>query len=724
MQLPRRKYRAHLQTCQKAFPSHRPLPLIASLFIALIVASPVAESCQPEWTPGLFPIQGTDASIYSLAVFDDDAAGPNPPGLFVGGSFVAAGGVVSHNIAKWNGTSWESLDDGIGASCPGNTVFTLAVFDDDGDGPNPPALYVGSGFSPAGYGISGSIAKWDGNDWMPVGDGIVGVVLALTVFDDDGNGPNPPALYAGGSFWAAGGLAVNNVAKWDGVSWTPVGEGTNAVVRALAGHDDDGDGPNPPALYAGGWFTMAGGVTANHIAKWDGTAWESVGEGTNDRVLALTSFDEDDSGPNPPALYAGGQFTMAGGVATNYIAQWDGASWAPVGDGMTRQISTLAVFDEDGDGPGSPVLYAGGSFGGVARWSGIGWSSVGDGRIGAVRAMAFFDDDANGPNPPALHISGRIEMFNDRIVENIVKLDNGSWIPAGSETSAANPLANTVRALAIFDDDDIGPNPPAIYAGGMFTKAGDVEVNHIARRDGTSWVPLGSGVDGEVHALAVFDDDGNGPNQPALYAGGDFWHAGGGTAHNVARWDGTAWTPLDDIYNEGTNNDVYTLAVFDDDGNGSNPPALYVGGYFTSPARYIARWDGTSWSPLGSGTNSLMRALAVFDEDGDGPNPPALYAAGAFTTAGGIEANYIAQWDGTSWSPLGSGTNSIIRALAVFDEDGDGPNPPALYAGGMFTMAGDVEANYIAKWDGISWTPVGGGVDEVGWESIVVPEKV
>jgi len=46
-----------------------------------------------------------------------------------------------------------------------------------------------------------------------------------------------------------------------------------------------------------------------------------------------------------------------------------------------------------------------------------------------------------------------------------------------------------------------------------------------------------------------------------------------------------------------------------------------------------------------------VRALAVFD-DGSGP---ALYAGGDFTTAGGVAANRIAKWNGSSWSQLGSG---------------------------------------------------------------------
>ena len=123
----------------------------------------------------------------------------------------------------------------------------------------------------------------------------------------------------------------------------------------------------------------------------------------------------------------------------------------------------------------------------------------------------------------------------------------------------------------------------------------------------------------------------------------------------------------------GVNDEVYALAVFDDGGG----PALYVGGLFTTAggvlARSVAKWDGSSWSALGSGmggTPPVVHALTVFD-DGSGP---ALYAAGFFGAAGGVPAKNIAKWDGSSWSALGSGVNNRIDALVGFD-DGDGPAP-------------------------------------------------
>ena len=58
-----------------------------------------------------------------------------------------------------------------------------------------------------------------------------------------------------------------------------------------------------------------------------------------------------------------------------------------------------------------------------------------------------------------------------------------------------------------------------------------------------------------------------------------------------------------------------------------------------------------NWTPLGSGMNGQVLALCVYNNE--------LIAGGSFTTAGGISANYIAKWNGSSWSPLGSMTPHV-----------------------------------------------------------------
>ncbi len=71
----------------------------------------------------------------------------------------------------------------------------------------------------------------------------------------------------------------------------------------------------------------------------------------------------------------------------------------------------------------------------------------------------------------------------------------------------------------------------------------------------------------------------------------------------------------------------------------------------------------------------------------------------------GVSANRVAKWDGVTWSPLGSGMNNSVWRLAVIGPD--------LYAGGVFTTAGGVNANYVAKW-GCTAIPVSVDVYRTG----------
>ena len=90
---------------------------------------------------------------------------------------------------------------------------------------------------------------------------------------------------------------------------------------------------------------------------------------------------------------------------------------------------------------------------------------------------------------------------------------------------------------------------------------------------------------------------------------------------------------------------------------------LYVGGSFTTAggvsASNIAKWDGSNWSALGSGIGGGdVRALAA-----SGGN---VYVGGVYTTAGSSSANNIAKWDGSNWSTLGSGATNGVNG-PVFD---------------------------------------------------------
>jgi hypothetical protein len=270
--------------------------------------------------------------------------------------------------------------------------------------------------------------------------------------------------------------------------------------------------------------------------------------------------------------------------------------------------------------------------------------------------------------------------------------------PAWSAAFGAQPgVGGDIFAMTSFTD----ANGPALYVAGEFITAGSELVNHIARWDGKSWTPLGGGLtDGPVgygggYALAVFDDGGG----EALYVAGDF-------GSHIAKWDGVRWSSL----GRGLDGLATALTVFDD-GSG---PALYVGGGFTHadgvPAKGVARWDGRTWSAVGGGVSGGTSIADVWALVGyQSPAGPRLVAAGDFTNAGGVPASRIAAWDGASWSPLGSGMNDRVVALAAFD-DRTGRDT-RLFAAGEFTSAGGAAADHVAAWDGRSWSALGAGVN-------------
>jgi len=668
------------------------------------------------WTPlG----SGTNGTVWALTVYDNGLG--NGPALYAAGEFSTAGGVTAHRIARWNARTgtWSPIGSGMNG-----TVYALTVFDDGaGDGPT---LYAGGQFTVAGGVLANRIAKLTPRSatWSKVGQGFDNRVYALTVFDDGLGGG--PALHAGGLFTTSDRIPVNRIARWNPATgtWSPLGGGMDNSVWALTTFDDGSGGG--PALYAGGTFTSAGGATANRIARWNAASgtWSPLGSGMNDSVWALAVFDDGSEGGS--ALCAGGDFTSCGAVTANRIARWNAATetWSPLGSGVNDTVLALAVFD-DGMGDGA-VLHAGGDFiyaessvSGTARWNAASgsWLPMGHAVNDDVTALTVFDDGLGAG--PALYAGGRFTAAGGVSAKRIARWNAAteSWSPLGSGMgggSTSSIYAPSVYALTVLDDG-LGEGP-ALYAGGGFTTAGGVSANRVARwhADTGTWSPLGSGVEGgadpRVYFLTTFDDGLGGG--PALYAGGDFTTAGGVTVNRIARWNAASetWSPLA----SGMSGSVRALTVFDDGLGGG--PALYAGGDFTTAGgvtvNRIARWNAATetWSPLGSGMSTIrVNALATFD-DGLGGGA-ALYAGGLFMTAGGVTVNCIARWNAASgtWSPLGSGMPYAVYALAVFDDgSGDGS---ALYAGGLFSSAGGVKVNNVARWDASSgaWSALGDG---------------
>ncbi|MDB6032253.1 MAG: hypothetical protein JWM16_2591 [Verrucomicrobiales bacterium] len=595
----------------------------------------------------------------------------------------------------WDGVEWTNLAEFKGDT---SALYDLAFVGN--------YLYAAGLFTNVNGVAASGLARWDGTSWSSIG--FVGAALGLDVDGDD--------LFVAGSFTnKAGSQVMTNIGRWDGAAWHALGNGVGNLDYGYCKTVVANNG----LVYVGGQFTNSGAQGISNLAVWNGTTWSDVGGGVNNVVNGLAVRGSD--------LYAGGNFTQAGSAPANYLARWNGVNWTDLGSELGPSGVNGLVFHGDDLCVAGKFTNTANGITNFALWNGSAWRGAGAGLNGESFRVASSDD--------GLYVGGNFVLAGGGVANAISLWEGSKWRPLGTEGEIGG-LHTTVRALA-----NDGTN---IYVGGAFLAAGRTPATRIGRFDGKNWQAFGPGLNNTVSAVALVGTN--------VYAGGDFTGGGDGPfANHLARWSGGQWVPL--------NNSAFsTVSCLASRGND-----LFVSGYFTISAQdgtasWLTRWDGTNFwnvlkfppntlasSPLGAigftamalgGTNIYLSGNlrmsecepglvnctncnhAVFFDGvyahsmGVGLNTNAnaiavlgtnVYFGGPFTNAGGISANRIARWDGLSWLAVGGGVvgSGTINALAVIGSN--------LYAGGTFTNMGGVPANRIARWNGTTWSALGSG---------------
>ena len=506
----------------------------------------------------------------------------------------------------------------------------------------------------------------------------------------------------------------------------PFPEVAGGRVYAVVADSDGG-------WYIGGDFTHVGGQrryglayitpsgAVGGFAPQLACAFQSTGcDRSSVRALALSS-----SAPDADTLYVGGTFEKVGNSGRTYLAAFDTGSgtltnWNPSPNGW---VFTLAVTHLELD-RAVPVVFAGGDFtvvGGVdrARLAAI-WGAGAQDPAGAaiggtpsawapnpagiVRALALGEPsdphlvagqgekvalnvyagmDVAGDTFPTPSLSGyRFRVGTaDRAATNTVYT---SWSPQPKcPAGALGGGVCQVRALALAGS--------TLYVGGNFTTVGTASpaparsgiaavsaipsptVDSTPAATVYAWNPS---ADGPVNALAV----GNG----SVYAGGDFQTAGGqpraGTVAVPAPSDATvtaadagAW----DAKLAGGGVDALAL----------QGAQLYAGGRFSAaeavPAERLAALDSTGAPlPWKARANGPVHALAAAGG--------VVYAGGGFTQLGDTARNHIGALDAAGdtlagWAPE---ANDWVLALATAGD--------VVYAGGAFSAIGGEQRAHAA----------------------------
>ncbi len=314
---------------------------------------------------------------------------------------------------------------------------------------------------------------------------------------------------------------------------------------------------------------------------------------------------------------------------------------------------------------------------------------------------------------PVLFAAPSVRGFEGGTVDLSAAGSSGQWQPLGTGIDGG------IHSLAVHDGQ--------LIAVGAIEAAGGAPVQDVARWNGSTWSPLGGGLDNRVSRMYVVSF------RDSIIVAGNFNQVGGAASQSLARWDGNQWSALPgNLFYQ-----VDALAVYNND--------LIVSGssFFTGARKYIARWDGNAWSALGGGLEDTAFAMhvhggklyafaglpwpqpgdAIWNWDGSswtvfenringgdvrvlGTYAGRLVAAGNFSSIGGVAANRIARWNGTTWEPLGSGLgivpgNQSVRVLGEYNGQ--------LWAAGNFQRAGGVAVDNIAVWNGLVWYATGSG---------------
>jgi Secretion system C-terminal sorting domain len=186
------------------------------------------------------------------------------------------------------------------------------------------------------------------------------------------------------------------------------------------------------------------------------------------------------------------------------------------------------------------------------------------------------------------------------------------------------------------------------------------------------------------------------PTTYGIYNGTITWNNEIYAADNaqIYKWNGTSWLSLGIVVDQA----ILCMTVYNNE--------LYVGGWFENfnglPVNRIVKYDGASWTGLGSGilvANNVVggvEKMIVYNGE--------LIAIGGFVQAGNVNANQIARWNGIAWDSLGSGITGLssIPSMCVYNNE--------LCVFSQITNAGGVPVNNAAKWNGNTWSGIGSGL--------------
>lgn len=335
--------------------------------------------------------------------------------LIVAGEFSVAGGTVTSQVARWNGSTYSALGSGVIGQ-----VTSAIEFEGD--------IYLGGSF---GQG-SADLARWTGSAWV-----LSSAFSSKLPYVSDLHVHNG-VLYAAGATTGFAGTSYE-VKRLVGGAWEMVGQQLNGEIRAMESFDG--------TLVCGGAFTdnfFSQDTTILHVARLNGAAWEQLGNGLDGTVRDLLLADG--------GLFAAGD--CVGEVATYFgLARLEAgqSSWTllmpNVSDYFYSPLDGIVGINAMVPDPDGTRIHLGGDFyAGVGLVYGTGLATF-NGSADDVAVLGEFVGPVND-----LELFGTSELVaggSSEQLMNIASTDLALTVPTGEETPRLvlwpNPAVDRIR---------------------------------------------------------------------------------------------------------------------------------------------------------------------------------------------------------------------------------------------------------------------------------------
>jgi hypothetical protein len=593
---------------------------------------------------------------------------------------------------------------------PDNYIFDIA-FDSSG------RMYITGRFDTINGVAMKNIAMWDGKGWLPMGKGIYGELsqgLKIELFKGE--------VHVSGNFKYAGDQVVNSIARWDGNSWHDLDSGFRMATYGIPTPLPSMCNLNDSLLFTFGEYLTSKNFSSSDfysVALWDGNTWSKApAKFTNTPNHGSSVFN--DITVFNGEVYVSGSIDSVDGIFANGIVKWDGEKWSSLPpNNYSNRIDGLSTCKEG--------VYVAGLKNG-ALWTGSEWQQSLPGYDLSLRSYFNIGDRTFGSLPrPVVKDSSLLHIglaeIKDKLLHPIL------------DSTQFGVYGDKIDELVFVGDD--------IYILGDFIGAGTTHNKKVPMRwNGKRWISLPQTVP-EIQCKNIYSDG------KLLYVTGDFKSVNGEPSFGIAMWDGNKWSSL--FPNEygkdlsGRIESVTDIAVNKSGtivfasklNNGQNTLTLlndldydnidYNVSHFifhddtlfkinsTDSLFILSRWDKVNGYininsfKLLSGTlgNRYPGEIARITIH-DGN----IYIGGSFTYLNDSIVNSIAMWDGKKWNSLGGGFS-----LKEKDNSSSAKRVEqilfydnTLYVGGYFGIAGTDTASSIAKWDGKGWASLGSGI--------------